>query len=233
LTHTGTKPVTKPTLSTHVGTVLLCTHTDDNKTVVRVRRGTQGDGEIVAIIPVEDVEPDLGLPANSATRIVALDVLEHVLDEEAWLAAMSITLAPGGTVVVRVPLEGPFTWLDSLNMYRYVQDIIGFGKDLEETKMKGWHRHYQRGELKQMLEDAGTPVSTVVTSGSPHLDLLQFGALVWGGMVRRDSGIEHTVRAWRDGIEAGHDLPRLGSLSTKITLTGTKAATSPNGTAES
>ncbi len=208
----------------------LSTHTDDNKTVVRVCLRSNGTNQIVASIPVEEAEPDLRLPEGSVKRIVALDVLEHVLDEEAWLAAMASSLAPGGTLVVRTPLEGPLTWLDSLNMYRYVQDITGIGKDLEETKMKGWHRHYRRHELARMLEDAGLRVSTVVASGSPHLDVLQFGALVWGGMVRRDTEIEHSVRAWRDRIEAGHDLPRLGPLSRKVTVSGTKiAGPSPNG----
>ena len=207
----------------------LSTHTDDNKTVVRVRVGSRGDEGIVASIPVEEAEPDFGLPSGSATRVVALDVLEHVLDEEAWLAAISSLLAPGGTLVARVPLEGPLTWLDSLNMYRYAQDITGIGKDLEETKMKGWHRHYRRHELKAMLEDAGLRVSTMVASGSPHLNVLQFGALVWGGMVRHDSEIEHTVRAWRDRREAGPDQPRLGSLGTQLTNPGTKTTGSPHG----
>ncbi len=231
MTETATNLASTTALPNQVGVVMLGTHTNDARTVVEVRLGTGNDAELVASIPVEEVEPDFGLPAGSATRVVALDVLEHILDEEAWLAAISNLLAPGGTAEVRVPLEGPLTWLDSLNMYRYAQDITGIGKDLEETKMKGWHRHYRRHELKRMLQDAGLRVSTMVASGSPHLNVLQFGALVWGGMVRRDAEVEHTVREWRDGIEAGHGLPRLGSLSTKITITGIKDPASPNGVA--
>jgi hypothetical protein len=211
---------------------VLSTHTDDRKTVVQVQCEAPDGMVTVASIPVEEAEPDLCLPPGSAGRVVALDVLEHVLDEEAWLVAISNVLAPGGTVEVRVPLEGPITWLDSLNMYRYVKDIIGVGKDLKETKMKGWHRHYRQQELRQMMEDAGMRVSGAVASGSPHLDVLQFGALVWGGMVRRDSEIEHKARVWRDGIEAGHDLPRLGSLSTKVTMTGTRVSDSARGLTE-
>src|SRR5690606_1714051 len=104
LTETATNPESTTTLPKGA-TVDLTTHTDDNKTVVRVCLRSNDAIEIVASIPVEEAEPDLGLPEGSVTRIVALDVLEHVLDEEAWLAAMSSSLASGGTLVVRTPLE--------------------------------------------------------------------------------------------------------------------------------
>jgi hypothetical protein len=153
---------------------------------------------------------------------VALDVLEHVLDEEAWIAAAARLLKPDGTFVLRVPLEGPLAWLDALNMYRYVQDTAGTGEDLKETKLKGWHRHYRLGDLEEMLHTAGFDMVSVKRSGSRALDAVQFGALLWGGMVRRDATVERRTRDWRDAIEAEDDLPRRGALSSKITVTATR-----------
>jgi len=161
--------------------------------------------------------------ASIATRqILALDVLEHVVDEEAWVALFAGMLEPGGSVTIRVPLEGPTAWLDALNVFRYVQDVTGLGKQPLETKMKGWHRHYRPADLAAMLERAGLTPGRAERSGSPHHDIPHLGALAWGTIVRGDRETELRAMHRRNAAEAGTELPRLGPLSTKVTITATK-----------
>lgn len=166
--------------------------------------------------------PHLAAALVAASRIVALDVLEHVVDEEAWIACFAHLLAPGGSLTIRVPLEGPIAWFDALNVFRYVQDVTGLGKQPLETKMKGWHRHYRRTELAEMLKRAGLAPVEVTRSGSPHHDIPHLGALAWGTIVRGDRETELRAGERRKQAEAGTDLPRLGLLSTKLTIRATK-----------
>lgn len=169
-----------------------------------------------------DPVPHLSGSRLATPRIVALDVLEHVIDEEAWISLFADLLAPGGTVTIRVPLEGPLAWLDALNLFRYVQDTTSLGKQPLETKMKGWHRHYRPVELVEMLERAGLAPGTPERSGSPHHDLPHLAALAWGTIVRGDRETERRAMHRRREAEAGTDRPQLGPLSTKVTVTAMK-----------
>lgn len=166
--------------------------------------------------------PHLATASITTSRIFALDVLEHVVDEEAWLACFACLLEPGGSLTVRVPAEGPVAWLDALNIFRYVQDVTGLGKQPLETKMKGWHRHYRQAGLAAMLERAGLKPVEVIRSGSPHHDIPHLGALAWGTLVRADRETELRTMYRRKRAEAGTDLPRLGPLSTKVTIRAIK-----------
>jgi hypothetical protein len=172
--------------------------------------------------PVERIAPELAIDDVVAGQVTALDVLEHVIDEESWIAAFAAMLEPDGILIVRVPVEGPVAWMDALNAYRYVQDIVGRGQKPLESRMKGWHRHYRPRDLEQMIADAGFQVIQSLRSGSPHHDVLQFGALAWGGMVRGDRNLEHLARNQRERAEDGRRLPRLGPFSTKITVQAIK-----------
>ncbi len=166
--------------------------------------------------------PHLATASIATSRIVALDVLEHVVDEEAWIACFAHLLAPGGSLTVRVPAEGPVAWLDALNLFRYVQDVTGLGKQPLETKMKGWHRHYPPDDLTTMLARAGLTPVEVTRSGSPHHHIPHLGALAWGTIVRGDRETELRAGERRKQAETGTDLPRLGPLSTRVTITATK-----------
>lgn len=176
--------------------------------------------------PVADPTPGLAAASFVARDIVALDVLEHVVDEEAWIACFTRLLAPGGSLTVRVPLEGPVAWMDALNVFRYGQDITGLGKQPLETKMKGWHRHYRQADLEDLLWRVGLASVSATRSGSPHHEAPYFAALAWGTMVRGDRGTELRAGGRRKRAESGTDLPRLGPLSTKVTVTATKPAES-------
>jgi hypothetical protein len=184
-------------------------------------RRTLPDGDL-GEVPTEQ-SPDRLAPAEATVASIrAVDALEYVLDEEAWLAACAATLPPGGRLLVRVPLEGPLAWMDALNIYRYAQDITGWGERLHETQTKGWHRHYTPRDLAGLLEDTGFRIDALSRHGSPTRDVVHFSRLAWGKLLRDDAGAEHRARAWRDRVDAGPDLIRLGRYSTKIAAWATR-----------
>ena len=178
-------------------------------------------------IPADAPRPVLGLGKRTVTLIEAIDVLEHVVDEEAWLAAMADALAEGGELVLRVPLEGPMAWLDALNLYRYIQDTTGVGKDLEETKMKGWHRHYRLTEIERLVRASGLAITARMRTGSPHIDALHLAALGWGVLLRRERNAEERIRAWRESAALATPRARLGPMSSSVVLTARKPAPAP------
>lgn len=208
-----------PHLPTTPTNLVLRTITEGPQTHIEVFDGHDLSGAPLERIAAKEPHPLLlALPA-SIEHLVALDVLEAVLDEEAWLDAIAHVLTPGGTAMVRIPLEGPTAWLDALNLYRYAQDITGLGKQLQETKLKGWHRHYRRAEIHALAARHGVRVVSQAREGNPLLEVAQLSALVWGGMVKGTTRVEESVRSWREDREDHRRLERLGPLSTRLTVT--------------
>lgn len=206
----------------HYDEIAFTTRTTRFHTAIMTNARAAGERLDLGLTRAGDPRPHLTEASITTPRIVALDVLEHVVDEEAWVGLFAQLLVPGGTLTVRVPLEGPVAWLDALNVFRYVQDVTGLGKQPLETKMKGWHRHYRPSEVVEMLERAGLRVDRVERSGSPHHEPPTLAALAWGTIVRRDRETELGAMQRREAAEASTDLPRLGPLSTKVTVTATK-----------
>lgn len=165
-------------------------------------------------------EPSPRLPCANALmqRIVAHDLLERVIDEESWLRAMAEALAPGGELILRVPLEGPVAWLDALNLVRYAQDITGWGQQPQDARMKRWHRHYRPSDLERLLRDAGMVVTHVGRSGSPHLEVAKLGKLLFVAVARGSRGARRQVERGGQAAEVDIRLARLGPLSTKLTI---------------
>src|SRR5689334_4378072 len=84
-----------PTLSPTI--LVLRTVTQDTETTIDVfRQGDPTEAPLTSI-PARTPQPQLPVSDSSVEHIQALDVLEAVLDEEAWLEAMVLALAPGGT----------------------------------------------------------------------------------------------------------------------------------------
>ena len=165
--------------------------------------------------------PTPGLRGGEARvhRVVALDVLEFVIDEESWIKALIDMLEPGGEFIVRVPLEGSFAWLDPDNLVRYAKDITSRGKQPDELRMKGWHRHYRLDDIEQLLRNAGLIVRDVERSGSPHVEVANFARLMVASIAKGEA-----CQAHRNGGKAGADanLSRLGPFSTKLTVRAIK-----------
>lgn len=162
-------------------------------------------------------------PANrSFDRIIAHDVLEHVLDEEAWIAALADLLAPGGKISIRVPLEGPLAWLDARNIYRYVTDLAGRGTAPGETLPTGWRRHYRERDLDRMLRRAGLAIVARQREGIPGLDIPHLAGLVAGDLVLKRPGTEARLIGFRDRWDRGPLRGRAGALSTHVRIEATK-----------
>lgn len=175
----------------------------------------------LGLISANDPSPRLPWGETPVSRAMALDVLEHAIDEAAWLEAIVEALEPGGELIVRVPLEGPVGWLDALNIAQYAQDITGWGQATPEVKLKGWHRHYRRGEVEQLLRVAGMVVTHVERSGSPHVEFANLARLMVGGTAK--GGVRHPNRnRAKPGADAR--LSRLGQFSTKLTVRAVKPA---------
>jgi hypothetical protein len=71
----------------------------------------------------------------------------------------------------------------------------------------------------ELLSGHGLQVIATEREGNPLLEATQFGALVWGGMIRHSSATEDRLRAWRERNEDRSRLVRLGPLSTRVTVT--------------
>lgn len=111
--------------------------------------------------------PDLIVPEGIYVRNVrVIDVLEHVVDEEAWLAAIRRAIPAGSSMILRVPVSGPLAWLDAANMFRYLQDVTGWGNPEPDEAMEGWHRHYSPAVLEDLLREAGFMVDRNRLGGS-------------------------------------------------------------------
>jgi len=94
----------------------------------------------------------LSLPFSDDTfdRIVAAEVLEHLVDDVAAMAELHRVLRPGGTMAVTVPRCGP--------------ELVNWLLSDAYHEVPGSHvRIYRRSTLRRRLHDAG-----LVTQGSGH-----------------------------------------------------------------
>ena len=85
---------------------------------------------------LEAALPDLSMfPADSYDLIALLDVLEHVPDDRASLAAILTRLKPGGALLLTVPIN-PWMWSAHDAAHHH-------------------HRRYRKREIKAMAREAG------------------------------------------------------------------------------
>lgn len=203
------------------------------------RRFTEGPPWIVTVRHDGDMQVDWTthrtrdevprFPGGSGSfdRIIAHDVLEHVLDEEAWIAALAELLAPDGRISIRVPLEGPLAWLDARNIYRYVADLTERGTAPVETQPTGWHRHYREHDLDRMLRRFGLRIISRQREGMPGLDIPHLAGLVAGDFALGRSDTESRLVALRDRLDPWALQGRAGALSTHLRIEARKDGDQP------
>ena len=93
--------------------------------------------------------PDLSMfPTDSYDLIALLDVLEHVPDDRASLAAIMTRLKPGGALLLTVPAN-PWMWS--------AHDVAHHH-----------HRRYRKGEIERLAKEAGYEIELL----SPFNSLL-------------------------------------------------------------
>lgn len=83
--------------------------------------------------------------------VLLLDVLEHVADDAAVAAEVQRVLRPSGLLLLSVPYRGISAGLDSLNLYRQVQQRVGWGLPAPELAASGSHRHYRVTQLRELF----------------------------------------------------------------------------------
>ena len=175
-----------------------------------------GDGAMLAAIDCGVPKPEIPVPDASLRRIEALDILEHVRDEEQWLAVLAGKLAPGGELILQVPKQGITEWLDALNLYRYVADIVSHGGDHGEAEPVGWHRHYREDELRDMLAAVNMHVVQVRAHSLGLAEPPHFARLVKDELIGKDrqaGAVAKSRRETLDQIDA--NLPA-GAISRRL-----------------
>jgi len=194
---------------------------EDNSRIVTVRH----DGDVQGVWTshrTRDEIPHFPGGSGAFDRIIAHDVLEYVLDEEAWIAALADLLGADGRISIRVPLEGPLAWLDARNIYRYVADLTERGTAPAETKPTGWHRHYRERDLDRMLRRFGLRIVSRQREGLPGLDIPHVAGLVIGDLALGRSDTESRLVALRDRLDPWVLQVRAGALSTHLRIEARK-----------
>lgn len=115
---------------------------------------------------------------NTFTSVTILDVLEHVYDQAQLLAELNRVLRDGGKLIVTVPGQHLFSFLDIGNFkfrfprlhrwyycfchsrqeyeYRYVANPDGLIGDISARKRR--HEHFNKDKLRNLLAKAGFTV---------------------------------------------------------------------------
>lgn len=158
------------------------------------------------------------LAAESVSSIVAEDVLEHVVDESAFLHECARLLRIGGRLELRVPAEGITGWLDALNIYRYLTDITGRGNDPKEADPVGWHRHYQNDDIVRIVCDAGFDVTSVRRTNPGLSELPHLTGLMIGDYALDRPETEVKLFDWRRRIADFENRVPAGPFGTRFTL---------------
>jgi ubiquinone/menaquinone biosynthesis C-methylase UbiE len=126
------------------------------------------------IVKIREAAP---LPFDDATfnSVTIMDVLEHVYEQAELLAELNRVLIDGGKLIVTVPGQHLFSFLDAGNLkfrfpklhrwhyclrhsqaeyeHRYVSNPDGLIGDISAKKR--WHEHFSRDKLRKLLTEAG------------------------------------------------------------------------------
>lgn len=128
----------------------------------------------IEIIQISETVP-LPFENGAFTSISVLDVIEHVDEQSALLGELNRVLQDSGILVITVPGQHLFSFLDAGNLkfrfprihrwyycrkhsraeyeYRYVSNPDGLIGDISANKC--WHEHFSRMKLKRLLNTSG------------------------------------------------------------------------------
>ena len=144
------------------------------------REAVRKAGERFPDMQIMHISKTVPLPFKDGefTSITILDVIEHIDKQFALLGELNRVLNDGGTLVVTVPGQHLFSFLDIGNLkfrfprlhrwyycrkhskaeyeYRYVSNPDGLVGDISIHKR--WHEHFSRIKLKKLLDSCGFTV---------------------------------------------------------------------------
>lgn len=136
--------------------------------------------ELFPELEIIKIQESRSLPFDDAAfdSVTVLDVLEHVHEQAELLAEVNRVLKDGGKLIVTVPGQHLFSFLDMGNFkfrfprlhrwyyclkhsreeyeYRYVSNPDGLIGDISARKR--WHEHFNRPKLQRLLTGAGFSV---------------------------------------------------------------------------
>ena len=118
------------------------------KEVAQMGAAMIGEGQTAGAATITAVRADAcALPFASASfeRVIASEVLEHIVEDETALREIARVLTPGGRVAVTVPRRGP-------------ERICWMLSDDYHAAAGGHVRIYRREELEARMERAGLEV---------------------------------------------------------------------------
>lgn len=169
-------------------------------------------------IPTTEPAPCLPFDDETVATIDARDILEHVHDEQTWLAECARILVSNGELVVRVPLENMMAWADARNIYRYIVDMTNRGSSPRETIPTGWRRHYAPTDLPDILTLAGFETVSITTQGSPIEEIPHLAGLVVGDVVLQRHETEHRLFRLRQRFRNRPRLPLPRAIAATMTI---------------
>jgi SAM-dependent methyltransferase len=195
---------------------------DEDSPHISVRHA---DGDEFARIASKEEQPRLPLADASVASVDARDVLEHVRDEQAWLAEIARVVIPGGMLLLRVPLDNGLAWLDALNIYRYLGGVTGSGDDEPlETLPTGWHRHYRTADITGLIEDAGFGVDGIESEGMPLGEIGHLAGLIATSFTRDAEASQRRLFDLRERLHHRPLMPLPRSLASRVTIRATRAS---------
>ncbi len=182
-------------------------------------------GDAIAHIATDEPAPHLALPDASVEQLDARDVIEHVHDEQAWLSELARVLAPGGTLLLRVPLDNGVAWLDALNIYRYLSDLAGRGTDNPplETLPMGWHRHYRPDDIAALVEQAGFDIRAVEAEGMPLGEVGHLAGLLASSLTPDPGATQRRLFNLRERLHHRPLMPLPRAVAGRISIRATRA----------
>ncbi len=194
---------------------------DDDAPSIVIRRLP---GDAIAHIATNEPTPHLPLPDASVEQLDARDVIEHVHDEQAWLSELARVLAPGGTLLLRVPLDNGVAWLDALNIYRYLSDLAGRGTDNPplETLPIGWHRHYRPDDIAALVEQAGFDIRAVEAEGMPLGEAGHLAGLLASSLTPDPGATQRRLFNLRERLHHRPLMPLPRAVAGRITIRATR-----------
>ncbi|MHC4642090.1 MAG: class I SAM-dependent methyltransferase [Planctomycetota bacterium] len=145
---------------------------------VDVSEGAVNEGqELFPELEIIKIGEAAALPfdAGAFESVTVLDVLEHVYEQRELLAELNRVLKDGGILIVTVPGQHLFSFLDMGNfkfrfprLHRWYYCLRHSGEDYENryvsnpdgligdiSRKKGCHEHFSRRKLQTLLAEAG------------------------------------------------------------------------------
>ena len=119
----------------------------------------------------------LPIESDSVDLVEIAGVIELVRDDLSLFREIGRILRSGGRLVIRVPSRGPLEGLDSMNLYRYLSDVVLRGPRIPDLIEVGFRRHLSLCDVSEAL-GGRFKVKRSWTRGLAVAEVARLGALI-------------------------------------------------------